>query len=105
MQCWELPRLRNEEVRRRTKVEDIVKQISIKKWRWAGHVARDNTKWTKEVMQWRPWEHKRSIGRPQTRWRDDLQKIAGKNWMLAAQNRQTWKQMEEAYVQEWISTG
>lgn len=29
-------------------------------------------------MQWGPKETKRSTGRPQTRWRDDIQKIAEK---------------------------
>ncbi|CAG9136621.1 unnamed protein product [Plutella xylostella] len=33
-------RIRNEEIRRRTKVTDIAKRISTLKWQWAGHVAR-----------------------------------------------------------------
>ena len=48
---------------------------------------------------------KRSVGRPQLRWRDDIQKIAGKNLTLAARSRDLWKQMEEAYIQEWMATG
>lgn len=98
-------RVRNEEIRRRTKVADAIEQIARSKWRWAGHVARDDVKWTKRIMQWRPRETKRSIGRPQARWRDDIQRRAGKNWMLAAQDRHSWREMEEAYVQEWTHTG
>ena len=33
-------RLRNEEIRRRTKVTDIAQRISKLKWQWAGHIAR-----------------------------------------------------------------
>lgn len=33
-------KIRNEEIRRRTKVTNIVKDIAKMKWRWASHVAR-----------------------------------------------------------------
>ena len=33
-------RIRNEEIRRRTKVTDIAHRISKLKWQWAGHIAR-----------------------------------------------------------------
>lgn len=28
-----------------------------------------------------------------------------KNWLLVAQNKREWKQMQEAYVYNWMSTG
>ncbi|KAM0735271.1 LINE-1 retrotransposable element ORF2 protein [Formica fusca] len=95
----------NKEVRRRTRITDVVERVARLKWQWAGHVARDNIKWTKTLMQWRPRESRRSVGRPQLRWRDDIQRHAGKNWIQTAQERTTWKEKEEAYVQEWTSTG
>ncbi|KAM0730390.1 hypothetical protein ACS0PU_002719 [Formica fusca] len=94
----------NEEVRRRTRITDVVERVARLKWQWAGHVARDNIKCTKTLMQWRPRESRRSVGRPQLRWRDDIQRHAGKNWIQTAQERTTWKEKEEAYVQEWTST-
>ncbi|KAL0819971.1 hypothetical protein ABMA28_007968 [Loxostege sticticalis] len=33
-------RIRNEEIRRRTKVTDIARRIANLKWQWAGHIAR-----------------------------------------------------------------
>ncbi|KAH1015706.1 hypothetical protein HUJ04_007048 [Dendroctonus ponderosae] len=57
-------KITNQEIRRRTRIKDAGKQISRNKWRWAGHVARDDVKWTKKVMQWRPRQSKRSVGRP-----------------------------------------
>lgn len=96
----------NEEIRRRTQLTDVSERVAQLKWRWAGHIARQSTeRWTYKLTAWRPRECKRSVGRPQKRWRDDIQKIAGKNWMRAAMDRQKWKNMEEAYIQEWMRTG
>lgn len=80
-------KIRNEEIRRRTGVADVIERVARQKWQWAGHVARNNVKWTKVLMQWRPRESKRSVGRPQTRWRNDIQRHAGKRWMQTAQER------------------
>ncbi|KAI8424515.1 hypothetical protein MSG28_002978 [Choristoneura fumiferana] len=67
-------RIRNGEIRRRTRVNDIAKRISSLKWQWAGHIRR-------------PRIGKRSVGRPPTRWTNDLVKAAGSRWMQAAANR------------------
>lgn len=52
-------------------------------------------------MARRPRESTRSVGR----WRDDIRRHAGKNLILTDQQRITRKTKEEAYVQEWASTG
>ena len=97
-------RIRNEEVRRRTKVEDVVDRLTRAKWRWAGHVAReDDSRWTTRVMKWRPRASKRSVGRPQKRWADDIKKTAGPLWYREAQDRERWKVLGETYVQEWAT--
>ncbi|CAG9131832.1 unnamed protein product [Plutella xylostella] len=68
--------IRNEEIRRRTKVTDIAKRISTLKWQWAGHVARRaDDRWSRKVLEWRPRVGKRRVGRPPTRWSDDLRKV------------------------------
>jgi len=35
-------KIRNEEIKRRTRVCEVVGRIARLKWRWAGHVARNN---------------------------------------------------------------
>ncbi|PZC74016.1 hypothetical protein B5X24_HaOG208430 [Helicoverpa armigera] len=81
-------RIRNEEIRRRTKVTDIAHRISKLKWQWAGHIARRaDGRWGRKVLEWRPRTSKRSVGRPPTRWTDDLIKVAGRRWMQVASNR------------------
>jgi hypothetical protein len=99
-------RIRNTEIRKRTQVTDVIQRIASLKWRWAGHVARSSDeKWTKKLLIWRPRESKRSVGRPQLRWRDDIVGHVGISWMRIAEDRKRWRQMEEAFVQEWTDTG
>ncbi|RVE54773.1 hypothetical protein evm_000540 [Chilo suppressalis] len=71
-------RIRNEEIRKRTKVTDIAHRIANLKWQWAGHIARrTDGRWGGKVLEWRPRTGKRSVGRPPTRWTDDLAHIKG----------------------------
>ena len=98
--------IRNEEIRKRTRVTDIARQISRLKWQWAGHIVRrTDGRWGRKVLEWRPRTGNRSVGRPPTRWTDDLTKIAGSRWMQVASNRPIWKSLGEAYVQQWTSSG
>jgi hypothetical protein len=71
-------RIRNQVIRQRTKVADIAHRISMLKWRWAAYIScRTDNRWDKRVLEWRPRFSKRSVGRPQTRWSDDLRRTAG----------------------------
>lgn len=64
-------RIRNEEIRRRTKVTDIAERISKFKWQWAGRIARrTGNRWGQKDLEWRPQPGRRSVGRPSTRWTD-----------------------------------
>jgi hypothetical protein len=75
-------RIRNQVIRQRTKVTDIAHRISILKWQWGGHISRrTDNRWGKRVLEWRQRLGKRSVGRPQARWSDDLRKTAGRSWM------------------------
>jgi hypothetical protein len=96
----------NTEIRRRTKVTDIMEKIATLRWQWVAHVARQDTnRWSHKVTFWRPRETKRSVGRPKKRWIDDITAVAGKQWMRIAKDREAWKQLEEAYVQQWMNEG
>ncbi|PZC81828.1 hypothetical protein B5X24_HaOG211841 [Helicoverpa armigera] len=105
-------RIRNEVIRQRTKVIDVddlgyvAHRISKLKWQWAGHISRrTDNRWGKRVLEWRPRLGKRSVGRPQARWSDDLCKTAGRSWMREAENRSQWRALGEAYVQQWTAIG
>lgn len=95
-------RKRNEYIREVTKVRDATEQIAKLKWKFAGHTIRQkDERWNKQIIYWRPWEHKRGRGRPQMRWSDDLKKHAGSRWMTTALDRDQWRKQGEAYVQKW----
>jgi hypothetical protein len=98
-------RIRNDEIRKRTKDTDIARRIADLKWQWAGHIAkRTNGRWGGKVLEWRPPGDAALVG-PPTRWTDDLVKVAGSRWMRAAQDRSSWRTLGEAYVQQWMSLG
>lgn len=99
-------RQRNEDIRQRTRVVDVIERFAELKWQWVGHVARqDQAKWTAKLTHWRPRQTKRNAGRPQKRWLDDIKRQAGNRWFQRAQDRTAWRNMKEAYIQEWITSG
>ncbi len=99
-------KIRNVEIRQRTKVTDIARKICRLKWQWAGHVARKTDgRWARKVLEWRPRTGKRSVGRPPARWTDDIVKVARSQWMQKAICRSTWRAKGEAFVQQWTSSG
>ncbi|CAH2218367.1 jg7122 [Pararge aegeria aegeria] len=99
-------RIRNDDIRRRTKVTDIAQRISKLKWQWAGHVCRrTDSRRGKRVLEWKPRIGKRSAGRPPTRWTNDLKKVAGSGWMRKAEDRVWWRALGKAYVQQWTLVG
>ena len=94
--------VRNEDLRARTGVTDVIYQVAKLKWNWAGHVARmTDGQWTKRLLERRPRADKRNRGRPPTRWTDDIKRITT-NWMQSAQDRGQWAEMGEAYIEQWM---
>ena len=64
---------------------------------WLGHVERmteDNI--VQKIKRWKPMS-KRPIGRPKTRWEDDvlgdIKSINISNWEKVAQNRDSWEKV------------
>ena len=91
-------RKRSTWIREKTRVKDIIQVIKQQKWRWAGHVARINeNRWMKRLTYWHQYNNKRRKKRPDTRWRDEIEKFAGIVWQRITQNWQLWK----AFVQQW----
>lgn len=67
------------------------------KWNWAGHFQRhDDTRWPKLIEKWEP-KGKRSKGRPQTRWKDDIEIQGSFLWRRKAKNRELWKRLGNTF--------
>ncbi|CAH2236015.1 jg7307 [Pararge aegeria aegeria] len=61
-------RIRNVEIRKRTRVTDIAQRVAKLKWQWAGHIVRrKDGRWGPKALEWQPRTGKRSVGRPPTR--------------------------------------
>ena len=61
------------EIRKRTKIIDIIEYTLKQKWKWAGHIARmKDNRWTKRCTEWQPCRRKRPRGRPSRRWQDNI---------------------------------
>ena len=96
----------NQNLRMKTNVRDIIREIKTKKWRWAGHLARQcANRWTLKVTNWTPRTCVRRKGRPSRRWSDELKEHAGVTWQRKAQNRLRWKIDEEAFLLQWREIG
>jgi len=44
------------------------------------------------------------MGRPPERWINSIKRKAGTNWQKVAMDRTKWKELGEAYIQQWIET-
>ena len=80
-------KIRNDEIRRRTGVTDVVQMARNLKWSWAGHISRrSDNRWTVRITEWTPRDSGRSRGRQRRRWRDELPR----NFSRLAKNRMMW---------------
>ena len=83
---------RNEIIRSKTGVKDVIERVWCMRGQWAGHAARmSNTWWVNITSEWTPREGKRVRGRPKRRWRDHIEEIGSSQWMRVAQNRSAWR--------------
>jgi hypothetical protein len=89
----------NKEINDLLKGQNIIGFIKKQRLNWLGHVERmteDNN--VQKIKRWKPMS-KRAIGRPKTRWEDDvledIKSMDINNWKKVAQNRDSWKKVVE----------
>lgn len=70
-----------------------------------GFSRKTDTRSCKRALEWSPWIGKHGVGRPWTRWNDDLFMVADKNWMRMVGYRAQWRTVGEAYVQQGTKKG
>lgn len=96
-------KIRHSKIRNISKAKDALIHAQKLKWRWAGHVARlQDDRWTKRITRWKGPRGKRLVGRPHTRWQDEIVKVAGPNWIQVAQDRDKWTLLEEAFTRRGV---
>ena len=63
----------------------------MRKWRFAGQLARHHdSRWSSLMCIWAPSTYRRHVGRPTTRWEDDIVRYAGGGWASLAQDEDAW---------------
>jgi len=89
----------NKEVNRILKGQNIIRFIKKQRLNWLGNVERmaeDNN--VQKMKRWKPMS-KRPIGRPTTRWEDeileDITSMNVHNWKKVVQNRDSWKKVDK----------
>ena len=75
-------------------IKEWTHQQRIRKWRWAGHVARrTDARWGIQVLDWDP-VGVRKPGRPCMRWEDHIRlycnSVGKPDWREFAQMREAW---------------
>ena len=63
-------------------LQDWVYVQRRRKWRFArATAAHEDERWSTRILKWKPsLRGYRSVGRPTTRWSDDLDEILGERW-------------------------
>ncbi|GMR48832.1 hypothetical protein PMAYCL1PPCAC_19027, partial [Pristionchus mayeri] len=76
-----MDRKSNEWLANKVPIQDVRVRAMHKKWTWARRIASlDDDRWTQRIVFWTPWDKERPIGRPRTRWRDEIVERVGINW-------------------------
>ena len=76
-----------------------------RKWVFAGRCAsKEDGRWSQRLLAWKPWFRCvpfRSVGRPMTRWDDDIAAFARDSWTESACCRALWLASSEGYVRRF----
>jgi hypothetical protein len=87
-------------IRDRTGLVDVVRFCRKRKWLWAGRLASlDHRRWSRAVLEWHPRGPTRRQGRPGMRWRDELVKAVGPDFLRKAADRGQWKASMALHIQ------
>ena len=92
----------NEELHRRAEIEPISTQVKRRRWRWIGHVLRQQTTaFTRIALRWTP-DGQRKRGRPKETWRRTVEReMKEKGWTWGrlervSADRHRWRALVEA---------
>jgi hypothetical protein len=91
IKLWD--KVRNEDLRRESGMEDAASKARTLKWCWEGYVARmTQVRWARATTIWDPKQGKWR-GHPRHRWSQELKNKVGAQWTRLARDRAKWKQI------------
>lgn len=66
---------------KQTRIIYVEEHVELLKSSWAEHATgQTDLRWTKRILQLKPWAKRRNVCRPQTRWIDDLKRLVDLVW-------------------------
>ena len=87
----------NVQLRKKTKIIDVIKFSKQQKWNYTGHMMRETDgRWTKKIEKWVPNKQRRK-GRPRMKWIDEIYEFDN-NFRRNAMFRDRWKKKGESFV-------
>jgi hypothetical protein len=87
-------KMRNEDLRMESGMEDAASKARTLKWRWGGHVARmTQERWAHATTIRDPRQGKRRRSRPRHRWSQEFKKEVRVQWTRLARDKAKWKQI------------
>lgn len=96
-----LDRVSNEMVRRVTALPDILDMAWSRKLKWASKLARlEEGRWSKATTEWYPRGGRRNVGRPCTKWEDDIKRAQEQ----CGRSSTTWMRDAREEGNEWTRT-
>ena len=94
-----------EDALKRARIPDWITEQRRRLWRFAGHTARrQDGRWNRLLLEWKPRRACRLPWRPTTRWSDQIDKyrsvhkVEAGGWIGCAQDRRRWEQCEAEFV-------
>ena len=97
----------NEELHRRAEIEPISTQVKRRRWRWIGHVLRQQTTALTRIALWWTPDGQRKRGRPKETWRRTVEReMKEKGWTWGrlervSADRHRWRALVEALCATW----
>jgi hypothetical protein len=93
----QLNEISNSQLRKISKIKDVMEFTKEQKWKFAGHMQRlEDNRWSKKIERWVP-SKKIKPGRPRMKWVDEIYEH-DLNWRRNALRRETWKRKGKSFI-------
>ena len=96
-----IDKIPNLKIRERTKINDIIEEITKLKWQWPGHVVRmKDNRWTVRCIEWQVRDGKRSKEDQKEGGEMVSKNICEVHCQEKSKDRHNWKDLAEGYFQQ-----
>lgn len=91
--------------RQSTRGTYVTVRVATLKRDFTGHIVRTKDRWSRSVIQWKPWCKGRTRGLPVMKCYNDVKRSAGFWWMRSTHEKRKLRRMRKAYDQYGVYEG